>query len=313
MKLSRQWIVIFPVSAALSFAQTAPTGSATSVAQTVAGVATAVTAGTTGSVTAVTVAPRIIDPAVITPVGTVAALQTTGETSVTLDIGHGIRRVPPSRVTVPVGETLRITGPDSGGKPYQWLKNGAPLVGATTNPLIIPFVTSADAGSYSVFSVDPLALQLTAPSQSLILGVGPADRLQNLSTRAAIGGGADQGIISGFVVSSSAGDKKLILRAIGPSLSLFGVNGALRAPILRIFDASGRPYENGFAYPAVIGGPTYESDLAESLARTGAFPIPAGTRDAVLMMPFAPGSYTAQVTSGDGTAGTVLLEIYEVP
>jgi hypothetical protein len=31
------------------------------------------------------------------------------------------------------------------------------------------------------------------------------------------------------------------------------------------------------------------------------------------MMPFVPGSYTAQVTSGDGTAGAVLLEIYEVP
>jgi len=319
MKLSRQLFVIFPLGAAFGFAQTTPPGSATSVAQTIAtAVAAVVTPGTTASTTVVTpavvaVAPRVIDPAVITPVGTVAALQTTGETAVTLDISHGIRRVPPSRVTVPVGETLRITGPDSGGKPYQWLKNGTPLAGATTNPLIITFVTSADAGTYSVFSVDPLALALTAPSQSLVLGVGPSDRLSNLSTRVTIGGGADQGLVSGFVVGGGSGDKKLILRAIGPSLSLFGVNGTLRAPILRIFDASGRPYENGFAYPAVIGGPTYESDLAESLARTGAFPIPTGTRDAVLMMPFAPGSYTAQVTSGDGTAGTVLLEIYEVP
>jgi hypothetical protein len=31
------------------------------------------------------------------------------------------------------------------------------------------------------------------------------------------------------------------------------------------------------------------------------------------MQPFVPGSYTAQVTSGDATAGSVLLEIYEVP
>jgi len=310
MKLSRHLFVILPFSAAVGFGQVTPTGSATSSAQAIA---TTGAAGTSGSPAVIAVAPRVSDPAVVTPVGTAAAAQATGETAITLDIGHGIRPVPASRVTVPVGETLRITGPDSGGKPYQWLKNGAPLVGATTNPLIIPFVTSADAGTYSVFSVDPLALALTAPSQSLILGVGPTDRLSNLSTRVTIGSGADQGIISGFVVSSSAGDKKLILRAIGPSLSLFGVNGALRAPILRIFDANGRPYENGFAYPAVIGGPTYESDLAESLARTGAFPIPAGTRDAVLMMPFAAGSYTAQVTSGDATAGTVLLEIYEVP
>lgn len=308
MNLSRPLFVLFPLSAAVSLAQI--TVAPTTFGSVSAGTPT-IPATPVAAVTAVT--PRVIDPAVLTPAGTVAALQSTGETAVTLEIGHGIRHVPPSRVTVPVGEMLRITGPDSGGKPYQWLKNGAPLAGATTNPLILPFVTSGDAGTYSVFSADPLALALTAPSQSLILGVGPSDRLQNLSTRAHVGGGADQGIVSGFVVGGGTGHKKLILRAIGPSLALFGVSGTLRAPILRIFDANGRPYENGYAYPAVIGGPTYESDLAESLARSGAFPIPAGTRDAVLMMPFAPGSYTAQVTSGDGTSGTVLLEIYEVP
>jgi len=80
-----------------------------------------------------------------------------------------------------------------------------------------------------------------------------------------------------------------------------------------VLDGNGRPYENAYVYPPVVGGPTYESDLAESLARTGAFLIPSGTRDAVVMKPFVPGSYTAQVTSADGSAGTVLLEIYEVP
>jgi hypothetical protein len=120
-------------------------------------------------------------------------------------------------------------------------------------------------------------------------------------------------LVSGFAVEAGTQPKKLILRAIGPSLAMFGVTSPVRAPVLRIFDSKGQPYTNGYVYPAVVGGPTYESDLAESLARTGAFPIPAGTRDAVLMMPFLPGSYTAQVTSGDGTAGTVLLEIYEVP
>ena len=49
-----------------------------------------------------------------------AAVETTrGETSLTLDVGFGIRAVPASRVTVPVGETLRLTGPASGGRPVQ--------------------------------------------------------------------------------------------------------------------------------------------------------------------------------------------------
>lgn len=234
-----------------------------------------------------------------------------GETSLTLDVGVGIRYVGPSRVTVPVGETLRVTGPNSGSRPVQWLKNGRGIPGASTNPLIIPFVTSDDAGTYSVSIVDPVAL--TVPSQSLVLGVGPTDRLLNLSTRTLVGPGADQGLVSGFVVTASGSGKKMILRAIGPSLAMFGVPNPLRAPVLRIFDGNGKPYEAGFVYPAVVGGPTYESDLADSLARTGAFPLPPGARDVVVMMPFIAGSYTAQVTSGDGTGGTVLLEIYEVP
>lgn len=150
-------------------------------------------------------------------------------------------------------------------------------------------------------------------SQALVLGVGPTDRLLNVSTRAFVGGSADQGLVTGFVVAANSAGKKLIVRAIGPSLSQFGVSNPLRVPVLKIFDGNGRLYENGYVYPAVLGGPTYESDLALSLASAGAFPLATGSRDAVVMMPFLPGSYTAQVTSGDGTSGSVLLEVYEVP
>jgi len=55
------------------------------------------------------------------------------------------------------------------------------------------------------------------------------------------------------------------------------------------------------------------TDLADPPAKTAAFPIPTGTLDAAVLMPFLPGAYTAQVTSGDNTAGAVLLELYEVP
>jgi hypothetical protein len=234
-----------------------------------------------------------------------------GETSLQLDVGFGVRPVPASRVTVPTGETLRVTAPDLGsGITCIWTKNGRAIPNTTGNVLVIEHVVSDDAGTYACLFSTPTTLP--QPSQSLVLGVGPTDRLLNVSVRGNVGAG-EQGLVTGFVVSATGQGKKLILRAIGPSLNLFGVAGALRAPVLKIFGASGQPYENGFVYPAVVGGPTYETDLAESLARTGAFPIPSGAGDAVLMMPFLSGSYTAQVTSGDGTAGAVLLEIYEVP
>ena len=235
-----------------------------------------------------------------------------GETSLRLDVGFGIRAVPPSRVTVPAGETLRVTAPDMGaGVTYIWTKNGRAIPDTSGNVLVFDHVVSSDAGTYACLFSTPTTLP--QPSQSLVLGVGPTDRLLNISTRGSVGSGGDQALVTGFVVSATGQGKKLIVRAVGPSLALFGVSNPLRAPVLKIFDGNGQPYENGYVYPAVVGGPTYESDLAESLARTGAFPIPSGAGDAVEMKPFLPGSYTAQVTSGDGSAGAVLLEIYEVP
>lgn len=260
--------------------------------------------------TPISVVPPL--PPVVQPIGVAEPFQSAGETSVTLDVGFGIRAVPASRVTVPAGENLRITAPKmADGVTYIWTKNGRALPGTFTNILTLTGVNSSDAGTYACLFSTPTTLP--ASSQSFVLGVGPTDRLLNLSTRANVGSGADQGIVSGFVVGSSTQGKKLVIRAVGPSLAAFGVANPLRTPVLRIFDGNGKTYENGYAYPAVVGGPTYESDLADSLARAGAFPIPSGTRDAMVMMPFGPGSYTVQVTSGDGSAGTVLLEIYEVP
>ncbi|MBL9210045.1 MAG: hypothetical protein JNL92_06230 [Opitutaceae bacterium] len=256
--------------------------------------------------TLVTLTPGFVRAQPVTPPAAAAA----GETTLQLDVGFGVRAVPAARVTVPAGETLRLVAPDLGRDiAYIWTRNGRAIPGATERTLVLPRVASSDAGTYACLFSTPATLPQT--SQQLVLGVGPTDRLLNLSTRGLVT--ADQSLIAGFAVSATGQGKKLILRAVGPSLSLFGVGNPLRQPVLQLFDASGRSYQNGYAYPPVVGGPTYESDLADSLARSGAFPLPAGTRDVVMMLPFVPGNYTAQVTSGDGTPGTVLLEIYEVP
>lgn len=229
------------------------------------------------------------------------------ETSLSLDIGFGIRFVPPSMVTVPVGEYLRVSVPNLG--PLQWHKNGQPIPGATESTLVLSSVTAGDAGTYyaSYTSQDAAG----RGSQSLVLGVGSVQRLVNFSTRAQIGAG-EKTFVTGFVVAGPS-EKKIIVRAIGPSLAAYGIAQPLARPVLSIFDKDGRPYSNGYAYPAVVGAPTYETDLADSLARAGAFPLTPGSNDAVLMLPCAPGSYTVHVTSADRGTGVVLLEIYEVP
>jgi hypothetical protein len=303
-----------------AFAQTPPPAVATPVLAAPVGSVkapdVAPSASTQGNQAVVLIAPPAVPVVVpistLRPSGNALAAPSLGETAITLDVSTGIRTVPPARITVPAGETLLVTGPNFSGRPAQWLKDGRPITGATGPLLAVQNVRATDAGIYQLVPAETSSS--SAPSQFLVLGVGPTDRLVNLSIRGTLAAGPGQNFTAGFVVNGGASQtKKLILRAIGPTLASFGVPSPLRAPVLRIYDSSGNIYSNGYAYLPVVGGLTYEADLAGSLASTGAFPVAAGTLDAVVMMPFLPGAYTAQVTSGDNTAGTVLLEIYEVP
>ena len=65
--------------------------------------------------------------------------------------------------------------------------------------------------------------------------VGP--QALNLSTRGLVGSG-DNVLIGGFIVSGTA-PKTIVLRALGPSLSGFGLSGVLRDPVLSVYDSSG--------------------------------------------------------------------------
>lgn len=46
---------------------------------------------------------------------------------------------------------------------------------------------------------------------------------------------------------------------------------------------------------------------------TYAFTLPAGSADAAPVMTLPPGNYSAAVSSATSAAGTVLVEVYEVP
>ena len=55
--------------------------------------------------------------------------------------------------------------------------------------------------------------------------------------------------------------------------------------------------------------------IATAAQQVGAFALPAGSRDAALLLSLPPGSYTAQVearSAGDGV-GQALVEVYDVP
>lgn len=127
-------------------------------------------------------------------------------------------------------------------------------------------------------------------------------RFINLATRGFVG--KDEGsMIAGFVVTG-ASPKKLLVRGIGPALTGFGVTGAVDAPKLVIVDRDGKSVATNQGWNA---GAVPNSVMAA----VGAFPLPAGARDAVISMTVSPGAYTA-VMSSTAVDGTGLIEVYEI-
>lgn len=132
---------------------------------------------------------------------------------------------------------------------------------------------------------------------------GSAGRLINLSTRANLGSGGDP-LITGLVVSGPAA-RRILLRAVGPTLRSFDVAAPLAEPQLEVFRASTVVAENR--------GWNDAAPLAEAARAVGAFALTAGSRDAALLVTLEPGAYTVHVRSSTAQPGTVLLEAYELP
>lgn len=59
--------------------------------------------------------------------------------------------------------------------------------------------------------------------------------------------------------------------------------------------------------------PASASAIAAAGERTRAFPLPAGSKDAALLLTLPPGASTAVSSAGGGASGEVLIEAYEVP
>ncbi|MGH7957795.1 MAG: Ig-like domain-containing protein [Opitutaceae bacterium] len=128
-------------------------------------------------------------------------------------------------------------------------------------------------------------------------------RVTNISTRGQVGSG--DALIAGFVITGDV-RKKLLIRAVGPTLSSFGITGVLADPKLDVISGSTViASNNDWTEASAVGQVSTTSPLV------GAFPLNSGSRDAAVVLQLSPGSYTVQV-SGTGTAaGTVLVEIYD--
>lgn len=122
-------------------------------------------------------------------------------------------------------------------------------------------------------------------------------RLVYLSTLATVPVGGS--FIQGFTLAAPQGGRRYEIRAVGPSL---GQPGALADPKLTVF--------SGSTVIATNDDWGASPDVSQFRA-IGASQLPAGSKDAIVIInPASSGNFTVQVTGAGGAGGTVLVEIY---
>lgn len=221
----------------------------------------------------------------------------------------------PQSRTVPVGGsyTFSVTVNGTGPFTYSWgfRQKGATSIetfGLATGPsYTIGSVQTADAGAY-VVSVSSSGGNVT--SNEATLTVTPVTTstdttLANISSRGVVGTGSGV-LIAGLVIGGTT-PKNILLRAVGPGLTDFGVAGALAATDLKIVNSAGVTV----AQNAGWGTAPNSAQLTATFDRLGAFRFKAGSADSAILATLTPGSYSA-VVSGPGTStGIALVEAYD--
>ena len=161
-------------------------------------------------------------------------------------------------------------------------------------------VARLDPGAYTAHAFAKTASTGVVLVEVFDLGGSTGARLTNCSTlsRTTAGGGV---LITGFVLSGS-GQQTVLVRAVGPTLSQFGLVDVVADPRLELFSGA-----------ALLASLDNWNDAPNATQMSGfgtlngAFSLPVGSKDAALLTTLPPGAYTVQIQGGGGFA---LAELY---
>ncbi|MSU25265.1 MAG: hypothetical protein EXS32_15785 [Opitutus sp.] len=193
-------------------------------------------------------------------------------------------------------------GADAAALPSVSRSVGAfPLADAGTDAALLPLVA---AGNYTVRIAS--ATNRTGVGLAELYEYGDNGRTLNLSARARVRGG-EGALIGGFVIQGPA-YKRVLIRAIGPTLAAFGVAGFLPDPILTIYSG-----QTAIALNDIWGTGGDPATVTAAAEVVGAFALATTSADSALLITLPPGAYTVEVSGKNSTEGVALLEIYEVP
>jgi N-acetylneuraminic acid mutarotase len=133
-------------------------------------------------------------------------------------------------------------------------------------------------------------------------------QLANISTRAFVQTG-DNVIIGGFIVQGTE-PKRVIIRAIGPELTQYGVPNTLANPTLELHDGTGALIGSNDNWQFTIIGGIITHDQGVEIRNSGH--APGNPLESAVIADLPPGNYTAIVRGVNNTTGVALVEAYEL-
>jgi sugar lactone lactonase YvrE len=168
---------------------------------------------------------------------------------------------------------------------------------APSNNLESAILTSLNPGSYTAIVSGVNSTTGIALVEGYDLDQSAPSKFGNISTRALVQTGNNV-MIGGFIITGS-GQKRVIVRAIGPSLAQHGIANPLLDPTLELHNGNG----------AIIAFNDNWRDTQQSeIEATGL--QPTDNRESAIVTMLSPGNYTAIVRGRNSTTGVALVEVY---
>ena len=231
----------------------------------------------------------------------------------------------PSSVTISPGDTVRWTWNDefhsstSGrpGMPNGLWNSGVLIQGAvftqTFNSVgTFPYYCTPHGaccnmvGTVTVVNASPTPNPTPTPTPTP--SATPTSILANISTRSFVQT-VNNVMIGGFIVQGTQ-PKTVIVRAIGPELTPFGVPDVLADPALDLHDVTGALIASNDNWQTTVIGGIITTNQVSAIQNSGH--APTQPSESAIIATLQPGNYTAILRGVNNTTGNALVEVYDL-
>ncbi len=161
---------------------------------------------------------------------------------------------------------------------------------ATLAPANYTAILSGKNGTTGIGVVEMYDLDLASDS-----------KLANISTRGFVQTG-DNVMIGGFIFGNGTASEKVIIRAIGPSLT--GIPNVLADPTLELHDGNGT---------LLMSDDNWKDDASQAALIMATGIPPQNDLESAIVTTLSPGPYTAIVAGKNGGTGVAVVEVYHLP